>query len=47
MKQYKYNINTLKKSEKRQSRDLSIKEEDVEAEDWQSRYCMYSNCVHK
>lgn len=38
MKQYKHNINTLKKSEKRQRRDLSIKEEDVDAEGWQGRY---------
>jgi hypothetical protein len=29
MKQYKHNINTLKKSEKRQKRGLSIKEEVV------------------
>ena len=34
MKQYKHNINTLKKSEKRQRRGLSIKEADVEAEDY-------------
>ena len=46
MKQYKHNTNTLKKSEKRQKRGLSIKEEDVKAEDWgQGRYVTNSECL--
>jgi hypothetical protein len=38
MKQHKHNTNTLKKSEKRPRRELSIKEEDAKAEDWHGRY---------
>ena len=46
MKHHKHNTNTLKKSEKRQKRGLSIKEEDVKAEDWgQGRYVTNSVCL--
>jgi len=46
MKHHKHNTNTLKKSEKRQKRGLSIKVEDVKAEDCgQGRYVTNSVCL--